>query len=409
MRRPSGPTRAWSISSGAVVIVSSAADYREAARRRLPRFLFDYIDGGANAERTLAANVADLATIALRQRVLRNVAQLSLAAEWFGARAALPVALGPVGLAGMFARRGEAQAARAAAAKGVPYVLSSVSICSLEEVAAQVDDPIWFQLYVLKDRGFMRNVLERAQAVGVTTLVFTVDLPVPGARYRDAHSGLAGPRAAARRLLQAMTKPGWTLDVGVRGRPHDLGNVSHYLGRAVGLQNYIGWLGANMDPSIGWSDIEWIRDFWKGALIVKGVLDPEDAREAVRFGADAIVVSNHGGRQLDGALSTARALPPIADAVGDDVVVFADSGVRSGLDVLRLLALGAKGVFLGRAYAYALAADGQAGVENMLDIFANELRVAMTLTGVSRLSDIDRSLLAGTVAGAPQPPPRRDA
>lgn len=376
------------------MIISSVSDYRKAAQRRLPRFLFDYIDGGANAEDTLQANVTDLRAVRLRQRVLKNVSGLSLATEWFGQPSALPVMLAPVGLSGMFARRGEIQAASAAAAKGVPCVLSTLSICPLEEVASRCPQTIWFQLYVLKDRGFMQSMLERAQRAGVKNLVFTVDLPVHGSRYRDAHSGLSGPYAVQRRLLQAITKPRWAFDVGLRGRPHDLGNISNYLGKATGLQDYIGWLGKNIDPSISWSDLEWIRDFWKGPLILKGILDPEDARDAVRFGANGIVVSNHGGRQLDGALSTVKALPPIADAVGNDLEVFVDSGVRSGLDVVRMLALGAKGVLLGRAAAYALAAAGQAGVENMLEIFAKEMRVAMTLTGVTSIAQIDRKILA---------------
>lgn len=379
--------------SGADVIISAASDYRAAARRRLPRFLFDYIDGGAGAEETLRANRADLTAIRLRQRVLRGAADVDLSTQWFGRSSTLPLLLGPVGLTGMFARRGEAQMARAAARVGVPSVLSTVSVCSLEEVAGQSAEPIWFQLYVLKDRAFMREVLERARAAGVTTLVFTVDLPTPGPRYRDAHSGLSGPNATMRRLLQAMTHPRWAWDVGLMGRPHDLGNISRYLGRRVGLEDYIGWLTANMDPSIGWADIEWIRAFWKGPMIIKGVLDAEDARDAVRFGADGLVVSNHGGRQLDGALSTVRALPRIAEAVGDDLVVFADSGVRSGLDALRMLALGAKGVLLGRAAVYALAADGQAGVENVLRIFANEMRVCMTLTGAASVADVNSNIL----------------
>jgi L-lactate dehydrogenase (cytochrome) len=380
------------------MIISSAMDYREAARRRLPRFLFDYIDGGAGTEATLAANVEDLGGIRLRQRVLKGAADVDLSTVWFGERAALPVILGPVGLSGMFARRGEAQMARAAASVGIPAVLSTVSVCSIEEVAAQSAQPIWFQLYVLKDRAFMKNVLERARAAGVTRLVFTVDLPTPGPRYRDAHSGMSGPFAPTRRLLQALARPSWAYEVGVRGRPHDLGNISAYLGKRVGLEDYIGWLTENMDPSIGWSDLEWIREFWQGPMIIKGVLDAQDARDALRLGADGLVVSNHGGRQLDGALSTVAVLPDIVDAVGDALTVFADSGVRSGLDVLRMLALGAKGVLLGRAAAYALAADGRAGVENMLDIFAREMRVAMTLTGVASVADIDRNILA---------PPRR--
>lgn len=376
------------------MIISSASDYREAARRRLPRFLFDYIDGGAYAEHTLRANVSDLEGIELRQRVLKNVADLDLSTELFGEKLDLPVMLSPVGLTGMYARRGEVQAAKACEAKGVPFILSTVSVCSIEEVSAAVARPIWFQLYVLKDRGFMKNALERAMAAGITKLVFTVDMPTPGARYRDAHSGMSGPFAAQRRILQAMTHPQWAFDVGVMGKPHDLGNISKYLGKTTGLADYVGWLSANFDPSIGWADLAWIRDFWKGEIVIKGILDVEDAKEAVKFGANGIVVSNHGGRQLDGVSSTARALPKIAEAVGSDLTVLVDGGVRSGLDVVRMLALGAKGVLLGRSPSYALASGGQAGVENLLDLFAKEIRVAMTLTGTKTLSAIDRSALA---------------
>ncbi|WP_350579824.1 FMN-dependent L-lactate dehydrogenase LldD [Pseudomonas sp. HY2-MNA-CIBAN-0224] len=375
------------------MIISSASDYREAARRKLPRFLFDYIDGGAYAEHTLRANSSDLASISLRQRILRNVDSLSLKTTLFGKEQSLPIILSPVGLTGMYARRGEVQAAKAAATKGIPFCLSTVSVCSIEEVASQSPQSIWFQLYVLKDRGFMRNALERAQAAGVTTLVFTVDMPTPGARYRDAHSGMSGPFAATRRILQATTRPDWALNVGILGRPHDLGNISKYMGKATTLEDYVGWLGNNFDPSISWKDLEWIREFWKGPMIIKGILDPQDARDAVSFGADGIVVSNHGGRQLDGVLSTAKALPPIADVVGDDLTVLVDSGIRSGLDVVRMLALGAKACLLGRSTVYALAADGQRGVENMLDIFSKEMRVAMTLTGVTSIDKIDRTAL----------------
>ncbi|KJH78729.1 FMN-dependent L-lactate dehydrogenase LldD [Pseudomonas gregormendelii] len=375
------------------MIISSASDYREAARRKLPRFLFDYIDGGAYAEHTLRANSADLSGISLRQRILKNVETLSLETTLFEQKLAMPIVLAPVGLTGMFARRGEVQAVRAAQNKGIPLCLSTVSVCSIEEVVAQSQQPIWFQLYVLKDRGFMKNALERAKAAGVKNLVFTVDMPTPGARYRDAHSGMSGPYASTRRMLQAMTRPDWAFNVGLMGRPHDLGNISRYLGKAVTLEDYMGWLANNFDPSISWSDLEWIRDFWQGPMIIKGILDPQDARDAVSFGADGIVVSNHGGRQLDGVLSTARALPPIVQAVANDLTVLVDSGIRSGLDVVRMLALGAKGVLLGRSMAYALAADGQRGVENMLDIFAREMRVAMTLTGVTSIDQIDETTL----------------
>lgn len=377
------------------MIISATTDYREAARRRLPPFLFHYIDGGAYAEHTLRRNVADLSGIELRQRVLRDVADLDLGTELFGRRLALPVALAPVGLTGMYARRGEVQAARAAAARGVPFTLSTVSVCAIREVQDASSAPIWFQLYVLKDRGFMRDALERAQAAGVKTLVFTVDMPVPGARYRDRHSGMSGPNAAFRRMVQAVTHPRWAWDVGLRGRPHDLGNISTYLGKPTRLEDYIGWLGANFDPSISWRDLEWIRDFWQGSIVIKGILDADDARDAVRFGADGVVVSNHGGRQLDGVRSTARALPAIADAVKGELKVLADSGVRSGLDVVRMLALGADAVLLGRAFIYALATDGEAGVVNLLDLIESEMRVAMALTGVRSIAEIDRSAIAG--------------
>lgn len=375
------------------MIISASTDYRAAAESRLPPFLFHYIDGGAYAEHTLKRNTADLADIALRQRVLRDMSSLSLETELFGEKLAMPVALAPVGLTGMYARRGEVQAAKAAANKGVPFTLSTVSVCPIEEVAPAIERPMWFQLYVLRDRGFMKNALERAKVAGVKTLVFTVDMPVPGARYRDAHSGMSGPNAAMRRVLQAMVHPRWALDVGVLGKPHDLGNISVYRGAPTKLEDYIGWLGANFDPSISWKDLEWIREFWEGPMIIKGILDPEDAKDAVRFGADGIVVSNHGGRQLDGVLSTARALPAIADAVKSDITILSDSGIRNGLDVVRMLALGADSVLLGRAFVYALAAQGQAGVENLLDLIDKEMRVAMTLTGAKTIRDITRDSL----------------
>ena len=375
------------------MIISSANDYREAARRRLPPFLFHYIDGGAYAEYTLKRNVEDLSSIALRQRVLKDMTHLDLSTEIFGEQLSLPVALSPVGLTGMYARRGEVQAAMAADKKGIPFTMSTVSVCPIEEVTPKINRPMWFQLYVLRDRKFMQNVLERAKAAGCSTLVFTVDMPVPGARYRDAHSGMSGPNAAMRRYLQACTHPHWAMNVGLLGRPHDLGNVSKYLGKAIGLEDYIGWLGNNFDPSISWKDLEWIRDFWDGAMVIKGILDPQDAKDAVRFGADGIVVSNHGGRQLDGVMSTATALPKIVDAVKGDIKILVDSGIRNGLDVVRMLALGADLCMLGRAFIYALAADGEAGVTNLLNLIDKEMRVAMTLTSANRIQDINRDCL----------------
>jgi len=375
------------------MIISSTLDFREAARRRLPRFLFDYADGGAYAEETLRRNVSDLTGIALRQRVLKNVADIDLSTTLFGQKMAMPVGLGPVGISGMYHRRGEVQAARAANQAGLPFCLSTVSICSLKEVTAAAPGPVWFQLYVIRDRAFMRDLLATAKNAGAKALVFTVDMPVPGARYRDAHSGMSGPYAPIRRVLQAMGRPGWAWDVGLWGRPHKLGNLEPVLGKDSGLNDYMGWLGSNFDPSICWSDLEWIRQSWDGPLIIKGILDPEDARAAVDIGADGIVVSNHGGRQLDGVLSSARALPPIADAVGDKLDVLVDGGIRSGLDVVRMLALGAKGVLLGRAWVYALAARGGIGVSQLLELMAKEMKVAMALTGTRTIAEIDRSIL----------------
>ena len=375
------------------MIISASTDYRAAAKRRLPPFLFHYIDGGSYNEHTLKRNVEDLSDIALRQRVLNDMTQLDLTTELFDETLSMPVALSPVGLTGMYARRGEVQAARAAANLGVPFTMSTVSVCPIEEVAPAISRPMWFQLYVLKDRGFMRNALERAKAAGVTTLVFTVDMPVPGARYRDAHSGMSGPYAAPRRILQAMTHPHWALNVGLLGKPHDLGNISAYRGSATGLGDYIGWLGDNFDPSICWKDLEWIREFWDGPMVIKGILDPDDARDARSFGADGIIVSNHGGRQLDGVPSTCRALPAIADAVKGDMKILVDSGIRTGLDVLRMVALGADCTMIGRAYIYALAADGEAGVTNLLKLIESEMRVAMVLTGARTIADISPELL----------------
>ena len=378
--------------------IASVLDFREAARRRLPRFLFEYIDGGSYAEVTLRKNVSELSDIALRQRVLRDVSALDLTTSLFGQEQALPVALAPIGLAGLNARRGETQALRAAEGAGVPFTLSTVGACSLAEVARAASRPFWFQLYMIRDRAFMKDLLAQAAAANCSALVFTVDMPVPGSRYRDYHSGLAGAdglKGQIWRTAQAVMKPGWAWDVGVRGRPHTLGNVAPVLQGKTGIEDFFAWMRNNFDPSIHWRDLDFIRSEWKGPLIIKGLLDPEDAREAAALGADGIVVSNHGGRQLDGVLSTARALPPIADAVGDNLTVLADGGVRSGLDVVRMLALGAKGVLLGRAWAYALAAQGEAGVTKMLQLIEAEMRVAMALTGCSTIADINQSILTG--------------
>ena len=371
---------------------ASINDYRAIARRRLPHFLFEYIDGGSYAEHTLASNINDLANIALRQRVFNNVSAIDLSTDLFGEQWSIPVALAPVGLAGMNGRRGEVQAARAASMAGVPFCLSTVSVCTLGEVVDGTRKPVWFQLYMVRDREFMRDMLAKAQALGCTTLIFTVDMPVPGTRYRDYRSGLAGSpgiRGALRRFAQAAVRPDWAWDVGVRGRPHTLGNVAPILGLNTGLEDFFAWMRNNFDPSVTWADLDWVRSQWTGQLIVKGILDREDAIEAAARGADGIVVSNHGGRQLDGVPSTIKALPAIAAAVGDRVTIVADGGVRSGLDVIRFLALGAKAVLIGRAWAFALAGGGQAGVTHILNLLEAEMRVAMALTGCTSLDQVN--------------------
>jgi L-lactate dehydrogenase (cytochrome) len=383
---------------------ASALDYREIARQRLPHFLFEYIDGGSYGERTLRRNVADLAAIVLRQRVLRDVGTLDLSCELFGLRLPLPIALGPIGLAGMNARRGEVQAARAAQAAGVPFCLSTVSTCSLGEVASATSNPFWFQLYMIRDRGFMKDLLARARDAGCSALVFTVDMPVPGSRYRDYRSGLAGApglSGALRRIYQGLMRPTWAWNVGLCGRPHGLGNVAPVLGKNTGLEDFFAWMRNNFDPTVSWRDLEFVRSQWHGPLIIKGILDAEDAATAAGIGADGIVVSNHGGRQLDGVPSTVRALPAIVETVGHRLTVLADGGIRSGLDVVRMLALGAKGVLLGRAWVYALGAAGQKGVAHVLKLIEAEMRVAMALTGATHLAAIDRSILVEAIAGAP--------
>jgi L-lactate dehydrogenase (cytochrome) len=371
-------------------------DYRKVARRALPRFLFDYIDGGSYGENTLRANVRDLQDISLRQRVLRDVSELDLSVELFGQRFALPFGLGPIGLAGMYARRGECQAEGAAGSANIPFILSTMSVCPLEEVAQAAGRPFWFQLYMLRDRGFVSDMLARAREAQCSALVFTVDLPVPGTRYRDYRSGLSGSTGAmraARRFAQALACPAWTWRVGINGRPHTLGNVAPALEGKTGLEDVLAWASHNFDASATWDNLAFVRDQWSGPLILKGILDPCDARRAVEVGADGLIVSNHGGRQLDGAISVARALPAIVDAVGNDLIVMADGGIRSGLDVARLLALGARTVLLGRAWAYALAAGGRTAVERMIGGIEAELRVAMALTGAQRIDDLDASTL----------------
>ena len=372
------------------------ADYRSAAKARLPRVLFDYIDGGSYAESTLRANVSDLEAVTLRQRVLRDVSTLTLSMTLFGQDLSMPVILAPVGLAGMYARRGETQAARAAKSAGVPFSLSTVGISAIGEVATAARPP-WFQLYMMKDRGFMAELLAVAREAACPVLLFTVDLPVPGARYRDTRNGMVAA-TAVERLRQAfdgLAHPAWMWDVWLQGRPHTLGNIS---GPGRDDLSQVGqfwtWIGRNFDPSVTWRDIDWVRERWPGPLVLKGILDTEDARAARSAGVEGIVVSNHGGRQLDGAPSSIHALPKIAQAVGTDLTVLMDGGVRSGLDVLKALSLGAKACLIGRAWAYALGAGGEAAVAHMLDVLRQELRLAMSLTGCVDVADAGRDLLA---------------
>jgi L-lactate dehydrogenase (cytochrome) len=385
------------------MIAVSPLDYRESAQRRIPAFLFGYLDGGAGTEVTLRRNMADLEAVSLRQRVLRDVSHIDVSTELFGQKLDLPLVLGPIGLAGLTARRGEVQAARAAETANVPFTLSTVSACSIDEVRKATTRPFWFQLYMMRDRGFMRELLARAVEAGCSTLMFTVDMPVAGARYRDYRTGLNRRPdmkltldMALRRIWQIASRPGWAWDVGIRGRPLELGNLEPVLTSRLGDVDISTWVEDNFDPSITWRDLEFIRSEWKGTLIIKGIMDPDDAREAVRLGADGIVVSNHGGRQLDGAPSTVHALPAIADAIGDSLTILADGGVRSGLDVMRMLALGAKAVLLGRAWAYALAGSGEKGVAHLLQLMEKEMRVAMALTGVTGIAGINRDILAGS-------------
>lgn len=373
---------------------ANVADYREAARRKLPHVLFEYVDGAAYAEQTLRANTADFQALKLRQRVLRDVSNLSLKTEVLGIELTMPLLLGPIGMAGMYARRGECQAAAAAKAAGIPFCLSSLTICDVDEVAKV--EPPWFQLYMLKDRGFMTEYIARAAAAKCPVMLLTVDLPVPGTRYRDVRTGLSGPPQAFQPLLRAwdgITHPGWLWDVQINGGPHSFGNIAAAVPEAKGLGDFWGWIGRNFDASITWADIDWIRQQWKGPFVLKGILDPEDAREAKRIGVDGIVVSNHGGRQLDGASSTIAALPAIAEAVDGGMPVLLDGGVRSGLDVVKALASGADACLIGRAWAWALGAAGEKGVAHVISVIRSEMLTALALTGCPDVRDAGRELL----------------
>ena len=375
---------------------ASADDYRRRAERRLPHALFGYLDGGAVSESTLADNVNDFARLRLRQRVMRDVSALDPSMTLFGEKLSMPLALAPIGMGGMMRRRAEVQAVRAAEALGVPFCLSTVAICSLEEVAETATRPFWFQLYMLKDRGPVSELLQRAKAVGVRTLVFTVDLAVVGARYRDIRNGLSGGGAYGRLragIADYLLHPQWLLDVGVGGRPHAFGNLSDYVPEATTPADFRQWVEAQFDASVTWRDIEWLRREWGGALVIKGVLTPGDAAAAIDAGADGVVVSNHGGRQLDGVASGIAALPAIADALKGRAKILVDGGVRSGQDLLRAVASGADAALIGRPWIFAMAAEGEPGLKRYLALMKHDLGVAMALTGVTRIGDIGPDLL----------------
>ncbi len=379
---------------------ATVGDYRELARRKLPRQLFDYIDGGAYEELTMRANVTDLENVLLRQVVMRDVSRREQSVEVLGETLMLPVLLGPVGLGGMFAQRAEVQAARAAQAAGVQFVESTVSICSIEEVARAVPRPPWFQLYVMRDRGYAEELMARARAVGSPVLVLTIDLAVVGARHRDTRNAVVGDAPPLAKLLAGLdlvSHPRWLREVPIGGKPLTFGNLEKAVPEARTPAAFREWVDAQFDPSVTWRDIAWVREHWDGRLVVKGVLDPEDAREAAEVGVDGLIVSNHGGRQLDSVPSTAQALPRVVDAVGDRLEVLADGGVRTGLDVVKLMSLGARAVLLGRAWAWAVAARGEAGVRHVLDVFRADIDVALGLTGRTSVADLDPSALYAAV------------
>ena len=379
-----------------MLVPASVSDYRLLARRRLPKAFFDYIDGGAYNELTLAANRNDLDALKLHQRVLRGASNIDTSTTVLGEQLSQPVILGPVGLAGLYARRGEVQAARAAQAAGVPFCLSTVSICSIEEVSAAKTAPFWFQLYVIRDRGYATELLARARAAGCTTLVFTVDLPVFATRYRDVRNGMTGGASLSGRLAKIwdlVSHAGWLLDVPLGGKPLTFGNLAQAVPSARSLEAMKGWVDAQFDPGVTWKDLDWVRQNWPGHIVVKGVLDADDARSAAEVGASAVIVSNHGGRQLDGAPSSISVLPRIRDAAGDRLEILMDGGIRSGQDVAKALACGAKAVMLGRPWAYGLAARGEQGVAEVLALLKRELEVTMTLLGAERAGQIGADAL----------------
>ena len=373
--------------------ITCIEDLRQLARRKVPRAFFDYAEAGSYAQETLRTNRADLQQIKLRQRMFIAPGLRDTSTTILGEKASLPIALGPVAMTGLERGDGEILACRAAQAAGIPYCLSTMSICSIEDVAAAVKKPFWFQLYVMKDRGFVRSLIERAIVAECSALVVTVDLQVLGQRHCDVKNGLAvPPQLKFHNALDMATKPGWVVSV-LRGKRWTFGNLDGHVKGMEDVRSLAKWVSTQFDETLNWKDIEWIRDIWPGKFIIKGILDIDDAERAAKTGAAAIVVSNHGGRQLDGAASAISVLPKVADAVGEKVEIMFDGGVRSGQDVMRALALGAKSCLIGRAYIFGLGAGGEEGVVTAIDIIRNELDVSMALTGVKRVEDIGRNVL----------------
>lgn len=377
------------------VMPVTALDYRRLAEKRLPRFLFDYIDGGAGDEVSMTANSADLLRVRLKQRVMCNVDHVSTGTTLGGRAVSMPVILAPVGLAGMFRRRGEVQGAKAASTAGIPFTTSTVGICSIEEVQAACREPVWFQLYMLRDRGVVEALLDRAQASGSDTLVFTVDLPVAGSRHRDTRNGMLGGsrRAALYKAWQLLTRPQWLFDVGIKGKPHDFGNLREVVGMSEDLEAFKAFIDSQFDPSVTWKDIAWLRSKWQGKILIKGVMSAADAKAAVDVGTDGVVVSNHGGRQLEGVASTISKLSEVVTAVGDRSEIYMDGGIRSGTDVVKAVALGANGVLIGRPWVWALAAQGEQGVTDLLDVMQKEIARTLALMGVNTIAELNRDLV----------------
>jgi L-lactate dehydrogenase (cytochrome) len=376
-----------------MAVVTCIDDLREMSKKRVARAIFDYVDRGSYGEYTLRANRADLESLALRQRVGVDVDRRSTRTTMAGHDVAMPVALAPVGLTGLNWADGEILACRAAQRFGVPYTLSTMSICSIEDVAGGVDKPFWFQLYVMRDRGFAASLIERAKKAGCSALVLTLDLQIQGQRHRDLKNGLAvPPKLTAATLFDILRKPSWTLNV-LTGKRKSFGNLEGRIPDAKSLTTLSQWIAGQFDPTLSWKDVEWVKKLWGGKLILKGILDAEDAKIAANSGVDAIVVSNHGGRQLDSTISSIRALPEVLEAVAGKTEVWLDGGIRSGQDVLKALALGARAVMIGRAYAYGLGAMGEAGVTRALEIIRAELDVSMALCGVRDVKDVGPSIL----------------